>query len=377
MNTPLTIEKIVHNGYGLARGAREHNKTYFIPYTIEGESVKIKIIEDKHNFAYAEAVEILKRSPHRIQPECPHFQICGGCDFQHIGYDHQIEIKKGILQEFLKKEEITPAEPPVFIPSPEPYHYRLNARLQVWNKRAGYFQKNSKKVIPIDACPILPEHVFNFIRSIKDMPSVPELNIKTDNNKTISANIRDNKLSYTIDDLKVEYDHRVFFQANQFLIRPWLDLIRGLAEPFNKKRVVELYCGTGIISLYLAKNLSIKKITGIDSDNTAANYAKRNREKNKLFNTNFVAGKVERVIDNYDHANIVIIDPPRKGVPEEVLAGILKLKPEAIIYTSCEISTFIRDTQYLTSKSYTLEKLTCLDMFPQTYHFETVGLFVK
>lgn len=253
----------------------------------------------------------------------------------------------------------------------------MNTRLQIQNKKPGYFKKNSKKIILIDTCPLLDENILNFIQSINDIPSVPYLIIKTDNNKNISSNIKQKKLSFSIDDITIQYDYRVFFQTNKFLIQPWLNVIKNFVSSFNKKRIIEFYCGTGIISLYLAKNFNIKKISGVDSDNTAVNFAKINREKNKLFNIKYLAGKAEKIIHEFEYANVVIINPPRAGVPQKVLDLIIKLKPEAIIYSSCEISTFIRDAKILTLNNYSLEKITALDMFPQTHHFETVGLFVR
>ena len=373
MKKILRVEKIVHNGYGLSR---ENNKTYFIPYKIENEEVEIKIIKEKKNYSYAFPEKVLSPSKHRVRPECSYFQSCGGCDFQHIDYSHQITVKKNVINEFIQKADIFPEQEVNFIPSPEPFAYRINTKLRIQSNRFGFLKKHSNKIILIDRCPLLDENINKFIRSVKDYHSIKSLIIKIDNNKNISSNIKKNRLQFSVDDLNIYYDFRVFFQANKFLIKKWLEIIAGFISPFNKKRIIEFYCGTGIISLYLAAKFDIKKITGIDIDNTAINFARLSREKNRLFNIKFISGRAEKAVKEFSAANVVIIDPPRGGVSGEVLDKILKLQPQAIVYLSCEISTFIRDAGEIIEKGYTFQNLCALDMFPQTYHFETIGLFV-
>ena len=329
------------------------------------------------NYAYAFPIKILTPSEHRISPKCPYFQTCGGCDFLHVDYSHQGVIKKNIINEFLQKAKIHPANPVSFILSPKPFEYRINTRFRIQNNQFGYFERHSKKVVSISKCPLLDENIIRFAGAKKDFQNTRSVIIKTDNNNNISSNINKNRLKYSVDDLNIYYDYRVFFQANKFLIKKWLELIGDIVSPFNKKRIIELYCGAGIISLYLAKRFNINKITGIDRDNTAVNFARISREKNKLFNVKFISGKVEEAITRFSSANVVIIDPPRSGVPEEVLLKVCNIRPRAVIYLSCQISTFIRDAEIITAAGYKLENLTGLDMFPQTFHFETVGVFVR
>ncbi len=374
MKNNLKIEKIVHNGYGLAR---DNNKTYFIPYTLPDEVVNVKIIKSKKNIDFGIPEKIIKESEHRVKPKCKYFRDCGGCDFQHIDYNKQVKIKEEIIKEFFHNNGIKIENPVKFIPSPEPYHYRINVHLHVLNNQAGYFKKNTKILIPIDECSVLKENIVKFINSNDQFNNISSLIIKSDNSNNISSNIRENKLKFSIDDLNINYDYRCFFQTNQFLIKSWLDIISGYAEPFNKKRIIELYCGVGIISLYLSKQFDIKKITGIDRDNTSINFAKINREKNNLNRVKFKAGKAEKLINDFDYASIVIFNPPRRGIDRSLLLKTLKLNPEAVIYSSCEISTFVRDLKIIVSNGYEFRELTGLDIFPQTYHFEIVGLFVK
>jgi len=369
----LFIEKIVHQGYGLARYQK---KVFFLPYTLEGETVDYKIVEKKKSYTFAFPLAIFSPSPYRIKPLCPFFKKCGGCDFQHVVYTHQIEIKKSIIQDFINKYKIRFKGPIEFLPSPEPFNYRINVKFKVRNNKVGFYQKYSNEFVPINKCLLLDENINSFIDSVTSFPDIDTLIVKIDNNNNnISSNIKKGRLTFIIDDLKFFYDYRVFFQSNKFLIKKWLDVIAEFIEPFSKKRVIDIYCGSGIISLYLTKKFKIKKITGIEKDNTAINFARLSREANKLFNIKFICKKAEKGLEAFESANIIILNPPRQGASREVLKKIIALHPQAIVYSSCEISTFIRDAVRFIDKGYHLEKITALDMFPQTYHFETVGLF--
>ena len=275
----LVVEKIVHNGYGLSRFDK---KTFFIPYTIEKEKVIAKVVENKTSITYALPEKIVTPSEYRIEPKCKLFKICGGCDFLHIDYKHQPMIKKKIINESLQKNNIKTTKPVNFIPSPQAFNYRLNARFHVDKNKIGFIKKHSIMAVPVDNCPLLDENINHFIKSIKNPPPVKVITVKTDNNNNLSSNINNKRLQYSIEGLKINYDHRIFFQTNKFLIEEWLKTIGDYIEDLNKKRIIELYCGIGIISLYLAKRFRINKITGIDKDNTSINFAKMNRTEKIL-----------------------------------------------------------------------------------------------
>ncbi len=375
----LKIDKIINNGYGLGKIS---NKVFFVPYTIPGEVVDVEIAESKKSYNMAFVKDIKEISPDRIKPRCDLFKKCGGCDFLHISYEKQIEIKKNIIIEFLEKHKITVEVPVEFIKSPEPFNYRNSARFAVFNLKPAFFKKNSKDFVEVNYCFILDNKINDFISELNLKSYVDELILKIDNTEHISHNLlsssnKKNRLKFKINDLIIEYDYRVFFQVNNSIIPVWLNLIAEFLEPFPKKRILDLYSGVGIISLFLASQYrkDIKKITGIEVDNTAVNFARLNREKNRLLNTHFVAGRVERILHNYETADIVIVDPPRSGLGKKVAENLKRIKPRVIIYSSCDISTFIRDAEKLIDAGYSLQKIVGLDMFPQTYHFETLALF--
>ncbi len=376
----IKIDKIVHNGSGIGR---INNKVFFIPYTLPDEIIDIDITEEKKSYNIGKIKKILEPSPNRIIPKCPLFMQCGGCDFQHISYDYQADIKKNIIDEFLLKAEINVLNKTTFVKSPDIFNYRNSAKFHIFNYTPSFFAKNSKNFLPIKYCDILDDNINNFIGDLKLEKHIDTISVKIDNQNNLSTNLlstnnKKNRLCYKLNSLNIEFDYRIFFQVNNSIIPIWLETIKKYIELYPKKHILDLYSGVGIISFYLASQFKdIKKISSVEIDNTAVNFAKQNRNKNKINKIHFVAGKVERVINNYEHADIVVLNPPRSGVKKNILNKIIKINSGIIIYSSCEISTFIRDAKILTENGFELEYLTGFDMFPQTYHFETLGLFKK
>ncbi len=373
MSYQVKIEKIIHKGYGLAK---LNNKVIFVHNVLPEEEVAIKIIDSTKNYDFAIPEQILKISPERIDASCPYYLLCGGCQLMHTHYENQIKIKTEIVKEFAT--EIHPQEICEFVQSPDPYHYKSAVQFIMKNNSIGFYQRHSHNLIPVNYCYIVDEQINQFIKTLKMDQRFEQLVIKIDNHKNVSSNLFHQKkkhLKYVIEDLVLQYDYRTFFQSNQFLIPSWLELIKKEISQFNLKRVLDLYSGVGIITLYLAHQLPIKKITGIELDNTASNFAKMNRDVNKIMNANFQSGDAIRVLKNYDYTSALIMNPPRGGAGKEVIKEIARLRPEGIIISSCEISNFIRDAQDLIEQGYECVKLIPMDMFPQTYHFEVIGVF--
>ncbi|MDD5066510.1 MAG: methyltransferase [bacterium] len=369
------IEKIVHRGFGLGR---LDQKIVFISNVLAHEEVEIKLIRERKDYSFAVPERIRRSSPDRIDPPCPYYPVCGGCHFLHTSYSHQLEIKEQILSEFLLPLQPLTVQP--FVPSPAVFHYKTSVRFIRQNGRLGFNQRHSHHFVPIDSCLLLDANIMPFLKRIKMNPEYSYCIAKTDNQNNHSCNLYHEKkghLQYRINDLVLLHDFRTFFQSNSSMIGKWLEVIRDEASRFNLKRVLELYSGVGVISLYLSRCLDIKKITGIEIDNTAVNFAKMNREKNKLFQVHFQAGPVEKVLNNYEKISTAICNPPRGGIGPGILSRLIKTQPEAIIISSCEVSNFIRDALFLKEKGYQCINVIPLDMFPHTFHFEIIGSFTR
>jgi tRNA/tmRNA/rRNA uracil-C5-methylase (TrmA/RlmC/RlmD family) len=356
----LKIEDIAFGGKGVGR---EQGKAIFVPYTIEDELVSAQIVREKKQFAEAELVEVKESSPHRAKPECPYFSRCGGCAYQHIGYEHQLAIKwrqvRSILQRIGKLKDI-PLRP--IIPSPKQYEYRNRITVHVQDGLIGFFRRDSHRLIDIERCPISCDEVNRALTELRD------------------RNPRDGH--YT---LRTSSSRRVFSQTNDEIGDALRDLIVDLVPP-NQDLLIDAYCGAG----FFAKALLTKfeRVLGIDWDRFAIAAARENATEKETY----IAGDVEEELQKVgavhpnrprvDHVadrrlrsiapTTIIVDPPATGLAVNVRRSILDLAPAILIYVSCNPATLARDLKELQEK-FTIHSVTPLDMFPQTAEIEAVA----
>lgn len=351
---------------------------FFITNVLPGEEVTVRVLSSGKNHCFARPEEIKKPAAERIDPPCPYYPLCGGCQFLHTPYANQVRIKERILEEFLSR--IMPEQTAGWVIPHQTVYYKNSVRCHVEGRRPGFRQRHTDIFVPVRHCLLLDRRINMFLSSFLFPDRPGECRIKVDNRNNLSSDLyhqRKSCLDFRLDGLSLEYDHRTFFQSNSYLIVPWLELIREEARAFSLKRVLDLYCGVGILTLYLARHLPVKKITGLEIDNTAVNYAKRNRVANRIFQAHFQAGDVLASLGNYENASLVILNPPRGGAGREVISRVADLRPGGIIISSCEISNFTRDAEDLKERGYACRKLIPLDMFPHTYHFEVIGIFTS
>ena len=357
----LKIEDIAFGGKGVGR---DQGKAIFIPYTIEGELVSAEILREKKQFAEAELMEVKEGSPHRVTPECPYFSQCGGCVYQHIGYEHQLAIKwrqvRNVLQRIGKLKDI-PLRP--IIPSPKQYEYRNRITIHVQDGVIGFFRRDSHRLIDIERCPISCDEVNRALTELRD------------------RNPRDGH--YT---LRTSSSRRVFSQTNDDVANALRDLIVGLI-PANQDLLIDAYCGAGFFAKALLNKF--KRVVGIDWDKFAIADAKENATEKETY----IAGDVEEELQQVGpvrlnhalHANYpdsgrlgsiapttIIMDPPAIGLSVNVRKAILDLAPTTLIYVSCDPATLARDLKELQEK-FTIHSVTPLDMFPQTAEIEAVA----
>ena len=350
----LKIEDIAFGGKGVGR---EQGKAIFVPYTIEGELVSAEIVREKKQFAEAELVEVKESSPHRVTPECPYFGRCGGCAYQHIGYEHQLAIKwrqvRNVLQRIGKLKDI-PLRP--IIPSPKPYGYRNRITVHAQDGVIGFFRRDSHHLIEVERCPISCDEVNRELMDLR------------------GRNPRDGH--YT---LRTVSSRRVFCQTNDEVSDTLRDLIVDLVPP-NQDLLIDAYCGAGFFAKALLNKF--KRVVGIDWDKFAIAAAKENATEKETY----IAGDVADVEAAVSAANVgglrvgtraatpdttLIVDPPATGLSASVRNAILDLAPTTLIYVSCNPATLARDLKELHEK-FTINSVTPLDMFPQTAEIEVV-----
>jgi tRNA/tmRNA/rRNA uracil-C5-methylase (TrmA/RlmC/RlmD family) len=350
----LKIEDIAFGGKGVGR---EQRKATFVPYTIEGELVSAEIVREKKQFAEAELVEVKEGSPHRVTPECPYFGRCGGCTYQHIGYEHQLAIKwrqvRDVLQRIGKLKDI-PLRP--IIPSPKQFGYRNRITVHAQDGVIGFFRRDSHRLIDVERCPISCDEVNGELMDLR------------------GRNPRDGH--YT---LRTSSSRRVFSQTNDEVADALRNLIVDLLPP-NQDLLIDAYCGAG----FFAKALfdKFESVVGIDWDKFAIAAAKEDATEKETY----IAGDVEEELARSDgflavengarrlgsrHSLTIIVDPPATGLSANVRRSILDISPTTLIYVSCNPATLARDLKELHGK-FTIDSVTPLDMFPQTAEIEVV-----
>ncbi len=433
-NTLYTkIEKIVFGGNGIA--TFEGIKV-FVPHSAPGDFVQVKIKEKKRNYYVAEIKKILEPSPLRIEPPCPYFTECGGCDLQHIAYQSQLEIKKEFTIESLDRIAHIRFQNNLSISSSASFHYRNKTQYPLANRptRVGYYKQLSHHVIDIDHCLIHPQIFDDLRNAIKELviqakepiynevkhsgnlrhivirqgintneilityvtrtPSISEelykhLPQKFTNIVGITQNINPektnrilgdkNKILFGNDyfyeqllDKKFKISATAFFQVNTIQAE---NIVKKLREFVGSaEQVLDLYCGVGVLSIMI--NDLAKKIYGIEVSKRAIKDANENLKINNINNVEYIAAPVEIVIRNYMNIDTVILDPPRKGCSENFLQNVIRLRPKKIIYISCNPTTFARDMAILDQHNYRLEQFELFDMFPQTFHVESIAKII-
>jgi 23S rRNA (uracil1939-C5)-methyltransferase len=375
------IEKIVPRGLGLAFAEQ---LTVFVPLSVAGDDLRVRIVEIKKRIAFAKIVEIKQPGPQRIAPPCPYFGKCGGCDFQQMSYAAQMEAKVGIIRDCLHrigKIEFD-GEIPI-IGSPQELNYRSRARWHIDRDRKaiGYFARDSHDVIDVTFCPILTpelETAFENIRGSIEWETLwaerSEIEAATGEDDRVSIASEEFleppvELSFSVNGDTYTYSSETFFQANKFLVRELIDSAIGGA---SGEMAFDLYCGAGLFTLPLAKHFGT--VVAVEGDTTAVDFAKKNVANAGLDNAKVVCKSVGRFLSENKTKKIdfILIDPPRAGAENHIITAIAALMPSQISYVSCEPSILARDLRILVDAGYAIEKITALDMFPQTHHVETV-----
>lgn len=444
----LTIEKLIYGGDGLARlPADDHGrgKAVFVPFVLAEEKIEASLTEQKPGFARATADSVVESSPHRVQPGCQYFGRCGGCHYQHASYEHQLEIKKEILRESLRR--MAKVDLPFDIevhPSP-PWSYRNRSRLQVQVSpafAAGYFKLASHELLAVEECPIssplinrgiaslwqsgragkVPEGVreVEFFANADDTQLLVDVGCAGAARRAAvrgwaeelrasmpeiagvvafrEANPGDRKagapeilvavgaayLTYQTQRAAYRVSAGSFFQTNRHLTD---ELVKIVTAGQSGKLALDLYAGAGLFSTALA--CDFHHVVSVESSQTSSADLSYNQTSNgeavqatteqylaRVENSGRV-GKGAILSHTFNKPDLEVVDPPRSGLGERVARLLANLGAPRVIYVSCDPATLARDLVPLLAAGYRVEQVHLVDLFPQTYHLESVVHLVR
>ncbi len=405
----LQLEKLTYGGD--AMGRLNDGRAVFVPFGLPGEHVRVRLTEEKRGFARGELMEILQPSAKRIIARCKHFGICGGCHYQNLPYEEQLKAKTEILRDQLTR--IGKIEtPPVqrMVACPNEWNYRNHVQFHLTDEgKVGYVGAGTafgQRIIAISECH-LPEPSINSLwpqlefepdtdiervslRAGKmedlmlvlesDSPEPPELEIEAeisvahvyeDNAVVIAGN---DHIIIRVLGRDFQVSAAAFFQVNTAVAEKMvIHLITNLPVT-QSTTLLDIYSGVGLFSAFLAPKC--ERVIGIESSPSACEDFAVNLDE--FDNVELYEGLAEDVIPHFEaEPHIILVDPPRAGLGKRVVDGILKLNPHVIAYVSCDPSTLARDAARLLSGGYHLKDVTPFDLFPQTYHIESISLFER
>ena len=386
----VEIERLLPGGVGLAHA---EGLTLFVSLAAPGDTVLVKIDRLSGKVAFASIVQIVRPSPVRIEPPCPYFGLCGGCDFQQLNYEAQLEAKVGIIRDCLHR--IAKIDPPPGIrmhASPKPWHYRARATWQLdqATDRLGYFVRGSNDVCDVEYCAVLVPELQQTLEQLHTVPpdQLPRHIDAVAGDGAVSVAVRAEAVAgfnapvigRRIGDKTYYFSAEGFFQINHDLLEPLIQAALGNAKG---KTAIDLYCGVGLFTLPLARRFD--RVVGVEANAKATEFAQLNIERgfgdNAGSRPEIVTARVGEWLRQHARSfgalDFLLLDPPRTGAENKDIAGILALRPAGIAYVSCDPATLARDLKKLIAGGYSLESVEAFDMFPQTHHVETVARLVR
>ena len=396
----VVIERILPGGLGLTHA---DGRTVMVALAAPGDRLRVRVDRVKGNVAFASIVEILEPAPVRVEPPCPYFGRCGGCDFQQLSYQAQLDAKVEIIRDCLRRiagiEEVPSFE---ITPAPNQWHYRARAQWQydAVRRRLGYFEANSHRVCDVAECAVLVPDLERELEGLRELMKQADLPddvryfraIAGDTGVSVAPGVRSRlseppavaggparssqpaDVTRTIRGERYRLNAESFFQTNIDLVPALIDA--ALAE-IHGETAIELNCGVGLFTVPLARQF--QTVTAVEDDVAATDFARQNLANAGLSSAKVVNQNVADWIEDGTvqgsgalQIDFLLLDPPRTGAESRVIAGILNLKPKRICYVSCDPATLARDLKKLGVGGYSIGSIRAFDMFPQTHHVETV-----
>lgn len=406
----LQLTAMAHGGSALGR---HEGQVIFVPYTIPGETVRVEIVEARSRWSQARLLEVLEPSPHRIEPPCPYFGAgkCGGCHFQHIDYEAQAEYKRQVvIDQLTRLGGLRDANVAEIVGAAQPWGYRNHAQFHATlDGRLGFLTADSHDIFPVEQCLLLDPLLDDLwaaldaqwpqlrrlslrcgsatgdLMAVFELDHYQDFDIEVDFAVSCVLLLADGEVvvlmgnSHLVENVAGR-DYRIsagsFFQVNTAGAEALVALVSDYLAPGGGETLVDLYSGVGLFGLALAHRVG--RVVGVEADPGAAADFRYNAQG--LDHVALIEGKAQSALPRIGEAvrdGLLVLDPPRGGAGKQVIEEIARQEPRRIAYVSCDPATLARDARHFAGAGYQLLGVQPVDLFPQTYHVESVALFSK
>jgi len=384
----LSIHTLTNEGNGLAR---VNDWVVFVPFALPGEKVRARVFRNHKNYSEADLIEVIEPSPNRVEPVCPLFGRCGGCQYQHLSYAAQVEWKQRQVAELLKHmAKIEFAVEPV-VTSPQTMGYRSKITPHFHKPKNGTIAEigflragTRNSMVDVPQCPIAMADLNERLALVREDVHSGRREFK--NGATLLLRSAGGEVLTHPHDLareevngvRFEFQAGDFFQNNPFILPAFVDHVVDEAKASGATFLIDAYCGSGLFALCSAS--SFQQVSGVEVSATAVVKAKHNADLNGFTNCSFIAASAEHIFADVPHAaqdTVVIVDPPRAGCGEAFLQQLFAYGPKAVVYVSCNPPTQMRDLVMFREAGYELKRVKPFDLFPQTKHLECVMTLAK
>ena len=394
----LRVTTLTNLGQGLGRvslgeGDADKGGVGMVAFALPGELVRARVFRNHANYSEADLVEVITASPHRITPRCSLFGTCGGCQYQNLRYEEQLEWKRRQVAELLEHMAgLSPFVSPV-IGSPRQFSYRskitphFNAPRPGRELAIGFLRQGTRfDIVDVPRCDIATEPINERLsaardevrrRSAEEPPERGATLLLRDAGGRVTSS-HEERITEEValgpgETLRLSFLARDFFQNNPFILPAFTRYVRDQARSSGARYLVDAYCGSGLFTLACAGGF--ERVVGVEVSESSVAFARENAAANGISNASFAAGDASAIFSGLDFQgrdSAVVIDPPRKGCDEAFLGQLFRFRPAAVVYVSCDPATQMRDLKGFVAEGYQVRAVQPFDLFPQTRHLECV-----
>lgn len=389
----VRIDRLIYGGEGLGRIGEY---VVFVPACAPGDLLRVRITSVEKRHLRAEIVSLIEPSPRRRTPACAHFGRCGGCQLQHIDYQAQLEAKAGFIRDAISRIGRIDYKAEIPVLHGVEFNYRSRAQFKIGRTvrppLVGFYRSATHEVCDVDYCAVLNPALNNALRRVRASEtevlaaSYTKVEVAAgEDGRVIGTQLpclSGDYVEHSVHGIRYRYSAGCFFQVNSGMLEILVDA--ALSDRAGDT-AIDLYAGVGLFSLQLARRF--RRVMATEVGREASRWAVENIRLNGFENVEYSRLSAERFLERLlpsgrkrrlpvrtDSPDLLLLDPPRAGASPKVIESILRLWPQVLVYVSCDPATLARDLKVLVEGGYCLESITGVDLFPQSYHIETVSI---